>query len=115
MMKSSSDLTQVSAPLTGCTCVLSGCLERTAAYKGWREQVKAYITVLGGNPTSLTGTQMDSVLSFARQRPIRVHNIRRRGATNAGYPCLNYPWYDEDSGGGIACQVLALPNLQSLL
>jgi len=40
--------------------------EPTAAYKGWREQVKAYITVLGWNPTSLTSTQMDSVLSFAR-------------------------------------------------
>jgi len=40
--------------------------EPTAAYKGWCEQVKAYITVLGGNPTSLTGTQMDSVLGFAR-------------------------------------------------
>jgi len=39
--------------------------EPTAAYKGWREQVKAYITGLGWNPTSLTGTQMDSVLSFA--------------------------------------------------
>jgi len=40
--------------------------EPTAAYKGWHEQVKAYITVLGWNPTSLTGTQMDSVLSFTR-------------------------------------------------
>ena len=40
--------------------------EPTAAYKGWREQVKAYITVLGWNPTSVTGTQMDSVHSFAR-------------------------------------------------
>jgi len=40
--------------------------EPTAAYKGWREQVKAYITVLGWNPTSRTGTQMDWVLSFAR-------------------------------------------------
>jgi len=40
--------------------------EPTAAYKGWREQVKEYITVLGWNPTSLTGTQMDAVLSFAR-------------------------------------------------
>jgi len=38
----------------------------TAAYMGWREQVKAYITVLRRNPMSLTGTQMDSVLSFAR-------------------------------------------------
>ena len=41
-------------------------LEPTAAYKGWREQVKAYRTVLGWNRTSLTGTQIDSVLSFAR-------------------------------------------------
>jgi len=37
-----------------------------AAYKGWREQVKAYIMVLGWNPTSVTGTSMDSVVSFAR-------------------------------------------------
>jgi len=28
---------------------------------------------------------------------------------------LHYPWYDEDSGGGIARGVLASPNLQSLL
>jgi len=40
--------------------------EPTAAYKGWLEQVKAYITVLGWNPTSLTGTQIDLVLIFAR-------------------------------------------------
>jgi len=40
--------------------------EPRAAYKGWREQVKEYIMVLGWNPTSLTGTQRDSVLSFAR-------------------------------------------------
>jgi len=39
--------------------------DRTAAYKGCREQVKAYITVLGWNPTPLTGTQTDSVLGFA--------------------------------------------------
>ena len=39
--------------------------EPTAAYKGWPEQVKAYITVLGWNCTRLTGTQTDSVLSFA--------------------------------------------------
>jgi len=39
--------------------------EPPAAYKGGREQVKAYITVLGWKPTSLTGTQMDSVLIFA--------------------------------------------------
>jgi len=38
----------------------------TAAYKGWREQVKGYITVVGWNATSLTGTQMDTVHSFAR-------------------------------------------------
>jgi len=37
--------------------------EPTAAYKEWREPGKAYITVLGWNPLSLTGTQMDSVLS----------------------------------------------------
>jgi len=40
--------------------------EPTAAYKEWREQVKVYITVLGWNPPSLTGTQMDWLLSFAR-------------------------------------------------
>ena len=28
---------------------------------------------------------------------------------------MHYPWYDEDSGGGIALGVLALPNLQSVL
>jgi len=39
--------------------------EPTAAYKGWGEQAKPYITVLKWNPTSLTGTQMDSVRSFA--------------------------------------------------
>ena len=37
----------------------------TAAFKGWREEVKAYIMVLEWNPTILTATQMDSVLSFA--------------------------------------------------
>jgi len=47
-------------------CGFLNAREPTAAYKGWREQVKAYITVLGWNPTSLTGTQMDAVLSFAR-------------------------------------------------
>jgi len=47
-------------------CGLLHACEPTAVYKGWRKQVKAYITVLGWNPTSLTGTQMDSVLSFAR-------------------------------------------------
>jgi len=47
-------------------CGFLNAREPTAAYKGWREQVKAYITVLGWNPTTLTGTQMDSVLSFAR-------------------------------------------------
>ena len=46
-------------------CGLLNAREATAAYKGWREQVKAYITVLRWNHTSLTGTQMDSVLSFA--------------------------------------------------
>jgi len=39
--------------------------EPTAAYKGWREQVNAYITVLGWNPTRLIGTQMDSLFCFA--------------------------------------------------
>jgi len=29
------------------------------------QQGKAYITVLGWNPTSLTGTKMDLLLSFA--------------------------------------------------
>jgi len=47
-------------------CWFLNAREPTAGYKGWREQVKAYITVLGWNTTSLTGTQMDSVLSFAR-------------------------------------------------
>jgi len=47
-------------------CGFLNAREPTAAYKGSCEQVKAYITVLGWNPTSLTGTQMDSVLSFAR-------------------------------------------------
>jgi len=47
-------------------CGFLNAREPTPAYKGWREQVKAYITVLGWNPTSLTGTQMDWVLSFAR-------------------------------------------------
>jgi len=49
-----------------CWCGFWNAREPTAPYKGWRDQVKAYITVLGWNPTSLTGTQMDSVLSFAR-------------------------------------------------
>ena len=47
-------------------CGFLNACEPTAAYKGWREQVKAYSTVLGWNPTSLTGIQMDSVLSFVR-------------------------------------------------
>jgi len=47
-------------------CGFLNAREPTAPSKGCREQVKAYITVLGWNPTSLTGTQMDSVLSFAR-------------------------------------------------
>jgi len=47
-------------------CGFLNAREPTARYKGWREQVKAYITVLGWNTTSLTGTQMDSVLSYAR-------------------------------------------------
>jgi len=47
-------------------CGFLNAREPTAAYKGWREQVKAYIMVLGWNPTSLTGTQMDTVLSCAR-------------------------------------------------
>jgi len=46
-------------------CGFLNAREPTAAYKGWRQQVKAYITVVGWNPTSLTGTQMHSVLSFA--------------------------------------------------
>jgi len=48
------------------SCGFLNAHEPTAAYKGWREQVKAYIMVLGWNRTSLTGTQMDSVLSFTR-------------------------------------------------
>jgi len=47
-------------------CGFLNAREHTAAYKGWREQVKAYITVLRWNPTSLTSTQRDSGLSFAR-------------------------------------------------
>jgi len=47
-------------------CGFLNAREPTAACKGWRKQVKAYITVLGWNPTCLTGTQIDSVLSFAR-------------------------------------------------
>ena len=47
-------------------CGFLNARELTAVYQGWREQVKAYITVLGSNPTSLTDTQIDSVLSFAR-------------------------------------------------
>jgi len=50
---------------TKCSCGFLNAREPTAVYKGWREQVQAYIMVLGWNPTSLTGTQMDSVLSFA--------------------------------------------------
>jgi len=40
-------------------CRLLNACEPTAAYKGWPEKVKGCITVLGWNPTSLTGTQMD--------------------------------------------------------
>jgi len=47
-------------------CEFLNAREPTAAYKGLREQVQAYITVLGWNSTSLTGTHMDSVLSFTR-------------------------------------------------
>jgi len=47
-------------------CGFFNAYEPTAAYKRCREQVKAYITVLRWHPTSLTGTQIDSVLSFAR-------------------------------------------------
>jgi len=47
-------------------CGFLNAREPAAAYKGWREQVQAYITVLGWNPTRLTGTQIDSVLRFAR-------------------------------------------------
>ena len=183
--------------------------EATAAYQGWDEQVKAYITVLRWNPTSLTGTKMDSVLSFAPsltpvkgriklintnhrpedvdeverqirllvrdtakklqatndclhaervedlihaevcdvqskcsppfrlcdcttsthsfssglirlglsycQRLIRIYIIQQTGGTKAGHLFLHYPWYDEDSGRGIAWRVLASPILQSLL
>jgi len=74
-------------------CGFLNAREPTAAYKGWREQVKAYITVLGWNPTSLTGTQMDLLLSFARtltpvkgrikliktnHRPEDVHEVERQ-------------------------------------
>jgi hypothetical protein len=48
-------------------------------------------------------------------RPIRMHIIRRTGATKAGHPFLGYPWYDEALGGGIAWGVLASPNLKCLL
>jgi len=47
-------------------CGFLNARDPTAAYKGWGEQVKAYITVLGWNPTRLTGTKMHSVHSFAR-------------------------------------------------
>ena len=47
-------------------CGFLNAREPTAAYRAWCEQVKEYITVLGWNPTSLTGTQMDSVHNFAR-------------------------------------------------
>jgi len=47
-------------------CGFLNACEPTAVYKAWRAQVKAYITVLWWNPTSLTGTQMDLVLSLAR-------------------------------------------------
>jgi len=46
-------------------CRLLNACEPTAAYKGSREQLNAYIMVFGWEPTSLTGNQMDSVLSFA--------------------------------------------------
>ena len=49
------------------------------------------------------------------QKPIRIDIIQRTGAPKARHPFLHYPWYDEDSGGGIACGVLAWPNLQSIL
>ena len=47
-------------------CGFLNAREPTAADKGWSEHVKGYITVLGWNPTSLTRTELDSVLSFAR-------------------------------------------------
>ena len=37
-----------------------------ATYKRWREKVKAYITVLEWNQISLTRSQFDTVISFAR-------------------------------------------------
>jgi len=49
------------------------------------------------------------------QTLMRIHIIQRTGATQAGHPFLHYSWYDKDSGGGIACGVLASPNLHSLL
>jgi len=49
------------------------------------------------------------------QRPIRIQIIRRTSTSKSGHPFLHYPWYDEDSGGGITWGVLASPNLQSLL
>ena len=53
--------------------------------------------------------------SLYGQRPSRIHIIRRTGGTKAGYRFLHYPWYDNDSGGGIVWGVLASPNWQSLL
>jgi len=190
-------------------CGFLNAREPTAAYKVWREQVKAYIAVLGWNLTSLTGTQMDSVLRFARSlmpvkgrikliktnhRPEDIDEVKRQirvlvrdtakklqvtndrlhaeraedpidaevcdvqskclppfrlcDSTTSTHSCscgpirlglsvlpkadqdphysmnrrnesrppfLHYPWYDEDSGGGIAWGVLASPNMKSLL
>jgi hypothetical protein len=59
-------------------------------------------------------TQYDWTSPYS-PRPIRIHIIRRTGATKAGHPFLGYPWYDEDFGGGIAWGVLASPNLKCLL
>ena len=47
-------------------CGFLNALKPRATYKGWHEPVNAYIMVLGWNPMSLTGTQMDSVLSLTR-------------------------------------------------
>jgi len=56
-------------------CGFLNAREPTASYTGWREQVNACITVLGWNPTSLTGTQTDSVLGFARfHTPVKGRN-----------------------------------------
>jgi len=51
---------------------------------------------------TVLGVAQDDWASPYCQRPIRIDIIRRTGATKAGHRFLQYPWYDEDSGRGIA-------------